>query len=159
MVKGQQSLLSSERVRRHHNSTPAYLMFQVIYYSPTDTQAFVAWDATRSAIWVVFRGTDPLSIKDWIDDLNVHNLPAHGCCCCVLQGTHKFITPVLLVGWFIALPQFFKTAKTEWKNCSDCHVHEVWATCRGAWLQKSHTVAHYPLHGHNHPHRVSMTPT
>lgn len=41
----------------------------VQYAASADVQSFVAYDANAQRVWVVFRGTNPLSIQDWLDDL------------------------------------------------------------------------------------------
>ncbi len=59
----------------------------VVYSSASDTQAFVGWDSANAKLWVVFRGTNPLSIQDWIDDLTFEQTnPYTSCSAC---GVHE----------------------------------------------------------------------
>jgi len=46
-----------------------------------DANGYVAWDPKQSAIIIAFSGTDPLSILNWIDDLNTIKVdyPCSGC--------------------------------------------------------------------------------
>lgn len=50
--------------------------------SQTDTQAFTAYDAQTGVIWLAFRGTDPLNIVNWLDDLDFFKTPYPGCSGC-----------------------------------------------------------------------------
>jgi len=50
--------------------TLPYLNATVVYDKKTNTNGYVGYDKSINAIYVVFAGTDPLSIKNWIDDLN-----------------------------------------------------------------------------------------
>lgn len=42
-------------------------------------QAFVAYDPDAPAVWVSFRGTSPLSLKDWLDDLDFTKVSYDAC--------------------------------------------------------------------------------
>ena len=62
-----------------------------------DANGFVAYDSVTPAIIIAFAGTDPLSIEDWIDDIDTIKVkyPAPDCNCSVHQGfydTYKAVS-------------------------------------------------------------------
>ena len=68
------------------------------FYGPdTDTNGYVGYDG-HASIWVSFAGTDPLSIRSWIDDLNFPKTTDHPACdgCKVHEG---FLASWTEVSW------------------------------------------------------------
>jgi len=55
--------------------TVGFKTLQVSYDKPTDSAAVIGYHPTRQEIIVAFRGTDPLSIKNWIEDLEFKKVP------------------------------------------------------------------------------------
>jgi hypothetical protein len=53
-----------------------FQMYGVVYNSSTDMLSYVGYRADTDAIVVAFRGTSPLSILDWVTDLNFFQVGA-----------------------------------------------------------------------------------
>ncbi|KAK3274666.1 hypothetical protein CYMTET_17158 [Cymbomonas tetramitiformis] len=53
----------------------------VVSNTTTDANGFVAWDPNSQRIIISFTGTDPLDIKNWIDDIGLiqTDFPCSGC--------------------------------------------------------------------------------
>ena len=53
-------------------------------FADYDVHAFVAYEPTYNEIIIAFEGTEPLSITDWIDDLEYHEIqyPLSSACDC-----------------------------------------------------------------------------
>eukprot|EP01110_Echinostelium_bisporum_P006857 TRINITY_DN26852_c0_g1_i1.p1 TRINITY_DN26852_c0_g1~~TRINITY_DN26852_c0_g1_i1.p1 ORF type:complete len:151 (+),score=14.43 TRINITY_DN26852_c0_g1_i1:40-492(+) len=61
---------------KYPNYTTGFNVMNVVYNSSTNILAYVGYDTTNDAIQVVFRGTQPQSIKDWIEDMEFgHKIP------------------------------------------------------------------------------------
>lgn len=45
--------------------------------SSTQARGFAGYDEDTNTIVIGFSGTDPLSIQDWIDDIDVRHTPPH----------------------------------------------------------------------------------
>lgn len=50
-----------------------------VFNRSTDANGFVGFDVGTSSVVVAFAGTDPLSIQNWIDDLDFFKTPYPGC--------------------------------------------------------------------------------
>jgi len=57
-----------------------YLNATVFYSSLVDTTGFVGYDPAANRIYIVFRGTNPLSIQDWIDDILISPIKPYANC-------------------------------------------------------------------------------
>eukprot|EP00475_Leptophrys_vorax_P006395 TRINITY_DN1395_c0_g1_i1.p1 TRINITY_DN1395_c0_g1~~TRINITY_DN1395_c0_g1_i1.p1 ORF type:complete len:311 (-),score=60.82 TRINITY_DN1395_c0_g1_i1:52-984(-) len=55
--------------------TQGFKTLHVSYDKPTDSVAVVGYHPTRQEIVISFRGTEPLSIKNWIDDVEFIKTP------------------------------------------------------------------------------------
>lgn len=68
---------------------------QVFDNKTTDSQAFVGFAEQQNAVIVSYRGTDPLSITDWLEDLQASKLDFEfpGCSSCLI---HKGFWDVFL---------------------------------------------------------------
>lgn len=49
---------------------PSVRDITVIHNTTGNSFGFLAYNADENEVWIVFRGTEPLSIKNWIDDFN-----------------------------------------------------------------------------------------
>lgn len=66
-----------------------WLQTTVVYSKGTNTNGYVGYNAVDNQIIVAFAGTDPLSVKDWINDIDIikEAYPCPGCR--VHEGFHR----------------------------------------------------------------------
>lgn len=76
-----------------------YMSVKVVYDSSTGISGFVGYDPHSNFIMVSFAGTDPLDVKNWIDDINIFRVsyPATNCSKCEVHegfyNSYKAIRP------------------------------------------------------------------